>query len=111
LKIYRPTAVSAVWQVLRFRSGDNSAAGVRIGNRFPDAKPDRLLRFYKRKRIFDRFQQLVMENLPIIPLVTPNVLTGARQTLGIFRPALLDHNTLWKVEELYWHDPRPGQQK
>ena len=43
-----------------------------------------------------------MENLPLIPLVSPNILVGARKDLGNFRPALLDHYTLWNVEELYW---------
>ncbi len=62
-------------------------------------------RYDERKRLFDRVQQLVMENLPIIPLVSPHVLTGAKTQLGNFRPALLDHNTLWNFEELYWRSP------
>ena len=56
-------------------------------------------------------QQLVMENLPIVPLVSPNVLAGARTELGNFRPALLDHNTLWNFEELYWRRPVAGPRK
>jgi peptide/nickel transport system substrate-binding protein len=56
----------------------------------------------ERKRLFDRVQQLAMEHLPLIPLVSPNVLTGAKRQLSNFRPALLDHNTLWNFEELYW---------
>jgi peptide/nickel transport system substrate-binding protein len=56
----------------------------------------------ERKRLFDRVQQIAMENLPIIPLVSPNVLAGAKKGLGNFRPALMDHNVLWNIDELYW---------
>jgi peptide/nickel transport system substrate-binding protein len=59
-----------------------------------------------RKRLYDRVQQLVAQNLPVIPLVSPNVLVGAHKALGNFRPAVLDHQTLWNVEELFWRRPR-----
>ena len=42
------------------------------------------------------------ENLPLIPLVSPHVLVGAREPLGNFRPAVLDHNVLWNADELFW---------
>jgi peptide/nickel transport system substrate-binding protein len=60
-----------------------------------------------RKRMYDRVQALVAENLPLIPLVSPNVLVGANKALGNFRPAVLDHQTLWNVEELFWRQQRP----
>src|SRR5262249_8058111 len=44
----------------------------------------------ERKRLYDRVQQLVAENLPMIFLASPNVLVGANRALGNFRPALLD---------------------
>ena len=59
------------------------------------------LDYAERKRLYDRVQELVAENLPIIPLVTPNVLAGARNDVGNFRPVILDHNTLWNVEEIF----------
>jgi peptide/nickel transport system substrate-binding protein len=59
-----------------------------------------------RKRLYDRVQELVVEHLPVIPLVSPNVLVGASRALGNFRPAVLDHQTLWNVEELFWRQPR-----
>ena len=59
------------------------------------------LDYAERKRLYDRVQELVAENLPIIPLVTPNVLAGAKNDVGNFRPVILDHNTLWNVEELF----------
>src|SRR5947199_10826962 len=38
--------------------------------------------YEKRKRLYDRVQQLVSDNLPFIFLTTPNVLTGAKAQLG-----------------------------
>jgi len=55
-------------------------------------------------------QEILMENLPLIPLVTPDILVGARQNLGNFRPAQLDHYTLWNIEELYWR-PAAGARR
>ena len=59
-----------------------------------------------RKRLYDRVQELVAQNLPLIFLVSPNVLVGANKSLGNFRPAVLDHHTLWNVEELFWRQKR-----
>jgi peptide/nickel transport system substrate-binding protein len=56
----------------------------------------------ERKRQYDRVQELVAENLPLIPLVSPNVLVGAKTALGNFRPAILDPTVLWNVDELFW---------
>ncbi|MCP4658145.1 MAG: ABC transporter substrate-binding protein [bacterium] len=74
-----------------------------------EAEIDRLMRqqmtaldFAERKGLYDRVQELVVENLPFIFLVSPNVLVGARSDLGNFTPAILDHPTLWNVEEVFW---------
>ena len=56
----------------------------------------------ERKRQYDRVQELVAENLPLIPLVSPNVLVGAKTALGNFRPAILDPTVLWNADELFW---------
>jgi peptide/nickel transport system substrate-binding protein len=56
----------------------------------------------RRRRLYDRVQEIVMEQRPLIALVTPNVLVGARGGLGNLRPAVLDDHLLWNVEELYW---------
>ena len=61
--------------------------------------------------MFDRVQQILMENLPLIPLASPNVLVGARAGLGNFRPALMDHYVLWNIEELYWQTPASGSRR
>ena len=61
-----------------------------------------------RKRAYDRVQQIVAENLPFIFLVSPNVLVGARRDLGNFRPAVLEPQVLWNVDELFWRRPSSG---
>jgi peptide/nickel transport system substrate-binding protein len=55
-----------------------------------------------RKRLYDRVQAIVSEKLPLVPLVSPNIIVAARRGLGNFRPAVLDHYTLWNVEQLFW---------
>jgi peptide/nickel transport system substrate-binding protein len=74
-----------------------------------EAEIDRLMRQQmvtrdraERKRLFDRVQEILMEKLPLIPLVSPHILVGARSDLGNFRPALMDHYALWNIEELFW---------
>jgi peptide/nickel transport system substrate-binding protein len=61
-----------------------------------------------RKRLYDRVQALVLENLPIVSLVSPNILVGAKRGLGNFRPTILEHHALWNVEELFWRERRSG---
>ena len=74
-----------------------------------EAEIDRLMRrqmvtrdYPERKRLYDRVQELLMQNLPLIPLVNPHVLAAAKGDLVNFRPAVLDHYTLWNIEELSW---------
>jgi peptide/nickel transport system substrate-binding protein len=55
-----------------------------------------------RQDLYDRVQELVAANQPMIFLVSPNVLVGAARGLGNFRPAILDHFTLWNADELFW---------
>jgi ABC-type transport system substrate-binding protein len=61
-----------------------------------------------RKRLYDRVQALVLENLPIVPLVSPNILVGAKKGLGNLRPTILEHNALSNVEELFWRERQSG---
>ncbi len=56
----------------------------------------------ERKRLYDRVQQLAADHLPVVFLISPNFLAGAAGGLGNFRPAILDHSTLWNADELYW---------
>lgn len=57
----------------------------------------------RRKRLYDRVQQLVAENLPLICLVSPNILVGAHNKVGNFQPAILESYTLWNADEIYLH--------
>lgn len=57
--------------------------------------------YAKRKQLYDRVQEIVAQNLPVICLVSPNILVGAKDRVGNFRPAILDPYVLWNVEELY----------
>ena len=76
-----------------------------------EAEMDSLMRrqlsaldFSKRKRLYDRVQELVATSLPVICIASPDILVGAKSGLGNFRPTILEHYTLWNVEELYWRD-------
>jgi peptide/nickel transport system substrate-binding protein len=60
----------------------------------------------RRKQMYDRVQELVAENLPVISLVSPNVLVGAKADLGNLRPAILSDYVLWNAEQIFWRSPR-----
>src|SRR5271156_1872915 len=59
------------------------------------------LDYAKRKKLYDRVQEIVAEELPVICLVSPNILVGAANRVGNFRPAILVPYALWNIEELY----------
>jgi peptide/nickel transport system substrate-binding protein len=56
----------------------------------------------ERKRLYDRVQTVVAEQLPFIFLAAPHILVGARGDLADFQPSVLDHYTLWNVDRLYF---------
>lgn len=66
------------------------------------------LKYEERKRLFDRVQEIMVEERPLIPLVSPHILVGANKNLANFRPALLEPYTMWNVAQLYWRTPAPG---
>jgi peptide/nickel transport system substrate-binding protein len=77
-----------------------------------EAEIDRLMKtqlvttsYPARKSMFDRVQALIVENRPLVPLVSPHLLAGAKKNLANFHPALLESYTLWNVEQLYWRAP------
>jgi peptide/nickel transport system substrate-binding protein len=74
-----------------------------------EAEIDRLMRrqlvtrqFAERKRLFDRVQAIVVANQPLVPLVSPHLLAGAKKDLANFHPVVIEPYTLWNVEQLYW---------
>jgi peptide/nickel transport system substrate-binding protein len=55
----------------------------------------------QRKKLYDRVQEILAENQPMIFLASPDVLTGAKNSIGNFHPAVLEPYVLWNVEQLY----------
>jgi peptide/nickel transport system substrate-binding protein len=73
-----------------------------------EAEIDRLIKeqmyartFAQRKKLYDRAQEILWEYQPMIFLASPDILTGARNSVGNFRPAVLEPYILWNVEQLY----------
>jgi len=57
--------------------------------------------FDERKHSYDRIQEIIRENQPLIFLASPDILAGAKNTIGNFHPAILEPYVLWNVEQLY----------
>lgn len=73
-----------------------------------EAEIDRLIEeqmsartFTERKKLYDRAQEILAENQPMIFLASPHILAGAKNTVGNFHPAVLEPYVLWNVEQLY----------
>ena len=63
-----------------------------------------ILRFDRRKDLYDRVQQILAENAPMVFLASPNVVVAARKWVGNFSPSVLAPNTLWNVATLFHRD-------
>jgi peptide/nickel transport system substrate-binding protein len=57
--------------------------------------------FDQRKKLYDRAQEILAENQPMIFLASPDILVGAKNSVGNFHPAVLEPYVLWNVEQLY----------
>jgi peptide/nickel transport system substrate-binding protein len=73
-----------------------------------EAEIDRLMNeqvtastFEQRKKIYDRAQEVLAENQPMIFLASPDILVGAKNSVGNFHPAVLEPYVLWNVEQLF----------
>jgi peptide/nickel transport system substrate-binding protein len=60
------------------------------------------LKYKARKHLYDQVQEVIAANVPYVFIATPNILVGAKKKIGNFKPAILDPNTLWNVEQLYF---------
>ena len=58
--------------------------------------------YEQRKKWFDRVQEILAENQPMIFLASPDILVGAKNSIGNFHPAVLEPYVLWNVEQLYF---------
>jgi peptide/nickel transport system substrate-binding protein len=59
------------------------------------------LRADERKKLYDRVQEILAAESPMIFLASPSVVVAERGNVGNFRPAVLDHFTLWNAAELF----------
>jgi peptide/nickel transport system substrate-binding protein len=57
--------------------------------------------FDQRKKLYDRTQEILAEYQPMIFLASPDILAGAKNSVGNFHPAVLEPYVLWNVEQLY----------
>lgn len=57
--------------------------------------------FEQRKKLYDRVQEILAENQPMIFLASTDILAGAKNSIGNFHPAVLEPYVLWNVEQLY----------
>jgi peptide/nickel transport system substrate-binding protein len=61
-----------------------------------------ILDYKHRKQAYDRVQELVATYDPVICMVSPNVLVGAKASLGGVRPSVMGNHLLWNAEQLFW---------
>ncbi len=76
-----------------------------------EAEIDRLMEqqltapsYEPRKKLYDRVQQILAEEQPMIFLASPDILAGAKDTIGNFHPTVLESYVLWNVEQLYFRN-------
>jgi peptide/nickel transport system substrate-binding protein len=55
-----------------------------------------------RKTAYDKVQQLVTANVPVVFLASPHVLAVGDRDLGNFEPAATDPVLLWNADRLFW---------
>jgi peptide/nickel transport system substrate-binding protein len=60
--------------------------------------------YAQRKKSFDRVQEILAENQPMIFLASPDILVGAKKSVGNFHPTVLEPYVLWNVEQLYFRN-------
>ena len=65
------------------------------------------LKYKDRKHFYDQVQEIIATNVPYVFIATPDILVGAKKKVANFQPAILDPNTLWNVEQLYFQTGSP----
>lgn len=76
-----------------------------------EAEIDRLMEqqlatpgYEQRKKLYDRVQEILAQNQPMIFLASPDILVGAKNSIANFHPAVLEPYALWNVEQLYFRN-------
>jgi peptide/nickel transport system substrate-binding protein len=74
-----------------------------------EAEIDRLMRSQasalepaRRKALFDRVQEIVSQEAPVLYLLNPNALLAASPSLRNLEPSVLRPQLLWNVERIYF---------
>ncbi len=57
--------------------------------------------YAQRKKLYDRVQEILAENQPMVFLASPDILVGAKNSIANVYPAILEPYVLWNVEQLY----------
>jgi peptide/nickel transport system substrate-binding protein len=60
--------------------------------------------YSQRKKLYDRVQEILAQNQPMIFLASPDILVGAKNSIANFHPAVLEPYVLWNVEQLYFRN-------
>ncbi len=61
-----------------------------------------ILDYKKRKQAYDRVQEIIATYDPVICMVSPNVLVGAKTSLAGVKPSVMRNYLLWDAEQLFW---------
>lgn len=74
-----------------------------------EAEIDRLMRaqavetsLARRKARFDRVQEIVVDEAPVVVLVDKNALSAVSRSLGNVTPAVLHPQTFWNIDRIYF---------
>jgi peptide/nickel transport system substrate-binding protein len=112
-----PNAEMNVWTsggTLHVWNMKGASGGLQSSAEAWEAEVDRLMQvqmtatgFRARKTAYDRVQELVSQNLPMVFLASPHVLAAADANLANFQPAPIDPILLWNAERWVWKRPRP----
>ena len=70
-----------------------------------------ILDYKRRKQAYDRVQELIATYDPVICLVSPNVLVGAKSSLAGVKPSVMRSYLLWDAEQLFWRKEGPGERR
>ncbi|HKW96734.1 MAG TPA: ABC transporter substrate-binding protein [Bryobacteraceae bacterium] len=80
-----------------------------------EAEIDRLMRAqaieispHRRKALFDRVQEIIVDQAPVLYLVDKDALSAVSPSVAGASPAVLDPQTFWNIESLYFRGPQAG---
>ena len=70
-----------------------------------------ILDYKKRKQVYDRVQEIVATYDPVICMVSPHVLVGAKASLGGVKPSVMRNYVLWDADQLFWRHKQPAERR